>query len=700
MPSSDLAQAFLDDFFIEADEHLQAITRHLLALEQGDASAAGSHERIVQELFRSFHTLKGLCGMVGLSAGAKLSHALETALKAVQRGELDLSEPALDALVLGTEKLEAVIVSMREGGSGAPSIEREMAQLRELTAPPPAARRVREPTSPPAAFVASQGDADKALAAMKDSLSASDWEQIRRVKTRGGRLYLVLFAPSAELSAQGVNVDHVRAWLKQQGELLKAIPIVRGGSVQFAFLWAVDAPPASQEASYLDWRPLPEDFVQPVTSSPSRQLETPVNGDGASSSHKSGERDAAGMASRKRLPSSGSMRVDIGRLDEIMRLVGDLVVSRSRLRETVHRLNGGHPDLRRELVELDKDVERQLRWLREAIMRARMAPLADVFERMPLVVRDMARSSGKEVRLEIEGAKAEIDKALVEQLLDPLLHLVRNAITHGIEAPAEREAAGKPREGRILLAARPEGNRMAIVVSDDGRGIDLDRIAKRAAELGWLPPHTRLNESEALDLLCRPGFSTHQAADLGAGRGVGMDVVWDTVRRVGGALNMSSALGRGTTFIMHLPLTLAIIDALLVRIGSERYAVPQTAIQRVIQVEPDRIVRSAVGELLPYETRALPLLRLNDMLQAPPAKRPRSRQFALISGGNDPEVALLVDEVLGMQEIVVRTIDDPLLKHSCAAGAAELGDGSVILILNIPHLLREGGRKRERSIAS
>ena len=685
MQLSELAEAFLDDFFIEADEHLQTITRHLLFLEQNPDAAP--QEAIIQELFRSYHTLKGLCGMAGLSAAAKLSHALESVLRRVQRGEMALTPEALDALVRGTEKLAAIIATFRERKEEATDIEAEVSELEKL-----AAAKESSDLETGSRKLSPRPIDEETLAAMQAALSQEERERLQRDGQNQRTIYLVQFDPHRQ-DAQGVTVDQVRAWLEQEGDLIKATPIVGENSVRFAFLWAGKAPPNAGDPFHLDWRPASETLFQSVSAADPTTAPVSSNG-GPAPPQKTQAKTAA---PRQPVAGAGTMRVDISRLDEIMRHVGDLVVSRSRLRETIQALDGQQPELRRQLLDLDRDVERQLRRLREAVMRARMAPLADAFSRMPLVIRDLARAQGKEVRLEIEGERAEIDKALVDRLFEPLQHLVRNAVIHGIEPPEEREALGKPRQGRILLAARPEGNRMAIVVADDGRGIDPERVAERAAELGRLSTNEPLSDAEILEIICRPGVSTKKNADLGAGRGVGMDVVRDAVRRMGGVLNMRNTPGKGVAFIMHVPLTLAIIDALLVQIGDERYAVPQTSIEHVIEVDPARIVKSAMGEFLPYGGNALPVLRLDRILDAPPARSRRARVHALLSGGEDPEAALLVDGILGMREIVVRTLDDPLLRRTCATGAAELGDGSVVLILDIPHLLRGGNQKRDRT---
>jgi two-component system chemotaxis sensor kinase CheA len=289
--------------------------------------------------------------------------------------------------------------------------------------------------------------------------------------------------------------------------------------------------------------------------------------------------------------------------------------------------------------------------------------------------------------LVIRGESQEIDKSLVERLLDPLLRLVRNAVVHGIEPPQERVAAGKPPQGRLILWAQPEGERVLISVEDDGRGVDLQSVTARARAEGWISADQELSDELVLEWLCRPGFSTLEEADLSAGRGVGMDVVREVINAVGGNLWMKTQPGQGTIFTMQLPLTLMIIEALLVEVGSERYAVPQAAVERVIEIDPRQVVQVGRGELLSYRSGSLPLLRMSKFLRLPTTDSTQER-IALVCGHDGSRVGLVVDRVVGMQEVVVRPVTDPLVAHRGFSGATELGDGCLVLIFHVPELVR------------
>jgi two-component system chemotaxis sensor kinase CheA len=313
---------------------------------------------------------------------------------------------------------------------------------------------------------------------------------------------------------------------------------------------------------------------------------------------------------------------------------------------------------------------------------------------MPLAVRELARASGKELLLVMEGETTEVDKHLVERLLDPLLHLVRNAIIHGIETPSERIVAGKRSQGTLTLRGVPQGENILITVSDDGRGIDFEKILQKAISLGLLKPErgmpgsSPLTCSEVLELICQPGFTTRGEADLGAGRGVGLDIVLKMVQSIGGKLDLGSAPGQGTTFLLYLPVSLTIVSALIVRCGEERCAIPQRMVDQVIEIDPAQISRVEGGELYPFRQDSLTLLRLSELFHLPCSRPPSRFLYGLVSSEADRRKALVVDQLVGLREIVVHTIVDPLIARPGIMGASELGDGSLILILDLPSLFK------------
>jgi two-component system chemotaxis sensor kinase CheA len=712
------SQEFIQDFLEEADQHLHNITSRLLKVEQGltqsanqppDEESLGEQKEQVDEIFRSFHTLKGLCGMVGLPTASELSHAMESLLRDIQRGELTFTQAIIDRLLAGSQTLAQIVETLRNPQAPLPDIQEHLQALALLRGKPTSSQFAPQMEEPQAEdflllfestveetpnreepqkvhpAVVAPDIRNRAVPAEYLQAIQNELPKIRALQEKYQHVTLAIFTPSTELSEQGINVNLVRERLSGLGKLFKAAPLIEGRNIRFLFVLVTEKPINTQEFPWLEWYLMPrqeqeeEKAKSPSASAPPPAIEkTPA-------SHPP---ETAGEPRSAAQRASTSMRVDISRMDELMRLIGELVVTRSRLANIMPKLEGAPPAAREALQETVAQIERQLRDLREAAMRMRMVPLGDVFGRMPLAVRDLAREMNKKVNLVTEGETTEIDKALVERLLDPLLHLVRNAITHGIETPEERLAAGKPETGVIGLKGYPRGDHIIIEVSDDGRGVDLQKVAQKARSLGWLTDESEITLDMALDFICRPGFSTRAEADMGAGRGVGMNVVREMVNSVGGNLSLRSTPGQGSAFILELPLTLTIIDALLISSGGERYAIPQSVISEVFEVEPASIVQVAGGrEVIPFRGDSLALLRLNRLFGAPKTD-PARRFHGLVVNQGTRRLALAVDRVEGLREVVAHTVSDPLIAQPGIGGVTELGDGSLILILDVPGLVR------------
>jgi two-component system chemotaxis sensor kinase CheA len=633
---ADFVTAFMDDYFAECEEHLHAVRTGLLALE----SSAGSPEppvAVVEDLFRSFHSLKGISAMVELREAEQLAHEMESCLRAIRAHEASLSAPMLDALVEGVHALDRVIAA-RRSGSEMPPVSAPLGRLASVSgvagtalAPDAAAAPPSAPAPPP--------------------------------------LWRVTFTPSPALVARGIKVDTIRARLAERGRIHSVSPRVEGGSVSFEFIVAADG------AGFSSWT---EDGVV-------AEMIEAAEPDQASS-------DVSGIAAPLRpanapFASGNVVRVDLARLDELMRKVGDLVISRARLEDTLERVEQFLPVTEwRTLQEHSESIERHLRDLREGVMRARLVPVGEIFRRMPFVVRDLARDSGKKVHLDLHGQHTEIDKFLIERMLDPLVHLVRNAVSHGVEPPAERTAAGKRPEATIRLAASTLGESVMLDVSDDGRGLDAAAIVARARERGIEVPDGPLDARLLLDIICAPGFSTRDAVDRVSGRGVGMSVVRDTIQELGGTMTLETARGEGTTFRITLPLTLAIADALIVHAGAQVFAVPQSAVREVGEVESAAIRVIENNELVTHRGLALPVVRLARLFRVETS--PRARMHLIVIGTDRSTVGILVDRIAGQREIVVKTITDPLIKVAGVMGATELGDGRLVLILEPTALTR------------
>jgi two-component system, chemotaxis family, sensor kinase CheA len=692
-------QDFIDNFLEEASDHLKAIKRNLLVFEETLTSGASGltssigRVNLINELFRSFHTLKGLSGMVGLRPAEELSHRLESVLRGVQNTQITLNQELIDTLLEGAGILEQIVQGVKNSEPEAVNIQPYLEALEELdgqdqrnssSASPGQVDPSREAASlkkkKPSGTV--EDSLDQAFDEYPDltkNLDSADREIIRAARQEGLALHAFFFSPSAEKSASGVNVNNLREKLQQKGMILKSVPLIKGSQVRFVFLVASPSPIRC------------EDFPE---------AECVFLGGGKEEAHAqpaSAEEKAPAPPARSahiQTPAAGSaVRVDLERLDELMRLVSELVVDRSRMIAFLPQVKRTYssPEERHIYTELEKTVEnmgRHLRDIRQAVMRTRMVPIAQVFNHMPLAVRDLARSTGKEIRLEMKGENNEIDKMLVEKLLDPLLHLARNAITHGIETPEERKAAGKPTTGTLTLQASMYGDKLLVEVADDGRGIDTERVRKKAVEDGIIRPEGELSSADLLQVLAIPGFTTMDKATLGAGRGIGMEVVLETLKAVGGQMELETIQGQGTRFFIHLPLTLTILNAIVVRSGEELFAVPQHMVDEVIQIDPTEIVRIESGELIPHRESSLALVRLKDKFKIKQEKQPHVL-YGLIGTENKRQAVLVVDKLVGLREIVVRPSSDPFFNQPGVLGATELGDGRVILIIDLPPLLHE-----------
>jgi len=646
---ADFLAGFMDDYFVECEEHLAAIRAQLLELERS-VGAAAVRPAVLEELFRSFHSIKGISGMVELREAEMLAHQMESYLRALRQRDVVLSQRGVDALIAGVQALEVTIAARRDGRP-APPIDRALHELAAIT--PSAVPAIAPPAAAP-------------------SSAAATWR--------------VTFTPSAERVARGVNVDSVRARLRDLGTIVDATPRVRPDGIAFEFLFAGDLTHELLEK----WRAdglIGEAIAAAAdrTASSAAALEAPVE-----------DASAAGDGSdgATRLGTSHVVRVEMSRLDELMRMIGDLVISRARLDSALARVERHVPPVEwRGVQENSQIIERQLRDLREGVIRVRLVPVREIFRRMPFVVRDLARETDKRVRLELRGQETEIDKYLIERMMDPVLHLVRNAVSHGFEPASDRLALGKPEEGTLTLSASSVGESVLLEIADDGRGIDAAAVAARARAMGVPVPEGTLGPRELLDILCAPGFSTRDETDRASGRGVGMAVVKATVEALNGTMSLDTAPGEGTRFLIELPLTLSITDALIAHVGDRTFAVPQAQVREVVEIDPAALRQLERHEIAPLRGGSLPIVRLGRLFGI--ASAPRRGLHVFVVGAGRDAVGVAVDRISGQREIVVRRMADELIDVEGIAGATDLGDGRVVLILDLPAL---GRYRAEREV--
>jgi two-component system, chemotaxis family, sensor kinase CheA len=393
---------------------------------------------------------------------------------------------------------------------------------------------------------------------------------------------------------------------------------------------------------------------------------------------------------------SRTVRVDIGRLDGVMNIVGELIVEKTHL-EALTRGTGAQQERisPQEIAKIARNFDRKLSDLQRSVIEIRMVPVGQIYSKLSRTVRKIARELGKEIELTLRGEETELDKMMVEELSDPLMHIIRNAIDHGIESPEVREAAGKSPVGRVTLDAYQKGNSVVLDVRDDGRGIDVESVRKTAVARKLIDPKESVDLSRAIELLFTPGFSTAAAVSEISGRGVGLDVAKRNIQELKGTIEVISDSGRGTTFRISLPITLAIIQALLVRSGDDTYAIPLTSVEESLRIRPDEIRTVEGREVFNLRDRAIPLLRLSDAF-ASRGVVAREKYFVVVTRSGDRQIGLVVDSLVRQQEIVIKSIGERLKQMPGIAGATEIGENEIVLVVDVGSLIEHFGSEARR----
>ncbi len=645
-----MAQEFMDDFLAEAEQLLGSIRKHLLVAEERPLK-----KEDIQDLFRAFHTLKGISGMMGFVAVESIAHQLEAILKEIQKNDDTLSSNQLDVFLKGVQLIENNLAKQGDGSS-------EVIKKWELVAE--------------SVNVLASGAAQK-----NNIIPQQPFPQSVNPKT-----FRVVFTSSRENLEKKITVNSIRETLLKHTSIISSKPITgEKGELQFEFIVSTSSEcekltellPAEvicHEILSDSSEPTEQSGMKPAESDTETPVEQKVTSEASSASNMS-------------ILRSGMIRVEVSRLEELMTMVGELVISRSRLDESIQSL--GHKvdeKLKRPIEEVNQMMEKQLRALREGVMRIRMVPMADAFDKMKYVIQDMVRETQKKVQLKVSGRETEIDKYIVEKILDSLLHIVRNALSHGIEMPEEREEAGKPPVGTISLNAFAAGDSVIIEIEDDGRGINKEKLIERAIASGMNISKSDVSHQDFLDMMCMSGVSSLENADKYSGRGVGMNVAWRTIQDLGGTIDFESTKGKGTKFMIELPLTIAILDALILKIGATRFALPQSMVNEVIQIDTNELVNIENNKLLSWRGGVLPVIRMADQFKLP--VNGADTGILVVVGSGLKSLGIQVDRIEGIREIVVRSLTDPLVKVPGISGATELGDGKIILILDAPALIK------------
>lgn len=697
------------EFISEAEEILERLSSDLADLSDQRASGCEVSPDLVNQLFRSAHSLKGLAGMFGLDALSDLAHHLEDILDGLRLGRISLESPAV-ALLDDAVRLFLVAITQIDSPAAEESIESDVKQM--------IARITQETTQ-----AVIEGDELSKLSIDPMLLRAlTEYEEHRlRENIRRGR-HILLVEATFEILTFDRGLEEVSRIVREFGEVLSTLPspgTAAESEIRFVLLVGaeIDLQEAKQrlsfqhvsvsEASVSSSAPThsraPTEKSAPVAKMPASAPSTPKSAPKSAptpapsaASEEGGEAEASNTEMKSLKSISDTVRVDIRKLDELMNLLGELVIQRNALGLVAKKLISNADTVKHgeELLKIHKSVSRKLQDLQSGVLDVRMVPMRQIFEKVSRVVRALKRDMGKEVRLEIKGMDTELDKLIVEELVDPLMHVVRNALDHAIEPAAERVAANKPEEGLIFLEATQRGNHVVIQVRDDGRGIDPDRVRKKAEARGLISSNQTLTQKEILDLIFAPGLSTRDEVTETSGRGVGMDVVRANVTALGGVVDVDSTLGKGTTITMTLPITLAIIQALLVGVADQRYAIPLNSVLETLLVEPSEIQHSEDREILNLRGDALPLRRLAREFNLPDLPS-EAKPYAVVLGLGEMKMGLLVERVEGQQDTVIKPIQGPIASIRGIAGATELGDQRAVLVLDVAAIVGDAFRRRE-----
>lgn len=693
------APNLLELFVTESDELLRQLEHGLLRLEEDPPDT-----EVVHQVFRAAHTIKGGAGMLGLDAVVEVTHVLEGALDRLREGRLAPTRPLVDVLLRGKDVLDRLVATAATGA--APSLDDDardvVAMLRrylgvqaaEPDVPAPVAARAAaevartwrvsmafrpdllETGQDPLLLLRELAELGEVLETTCDTGRLPSLEELDPTRTYLG--WDVVLQTTRPRSA----LDNVFLFVADENRIV--IEDVTGawrGGVRLAdadrrlgdlLVEAGQVAPEAVEAAVASQKRLGQLLVEAGAASPAAVAEAV-------------SRQEAARAVRQK----SSIRVDTDKLDRLVNLVGEMVIAIAQINRAV-REPGTTLDERLTAVDGLDQIGRDLQ---EQVMAVRMVPVEELFLRFRRVVRDLAQELGKQACLETEGTQTELDKNVIEHLADPLKHLVRNCVDHGLESPEVRRAAGKDPEGRVRLrAAQQEGN-IVIEVSDDGAGIDRDLVLRKARDRGLLPMDGEPTDAAVFDVLFAPGFSTAAAVTDISGRGVGLDVVRRNISELRGAVTVRSSPGLGTTFRVTLPLTLAIVEGMTVRVGAEAFTVPLLSI--VEQLRPRAQDVHSVqgrGEVVAFRGGMLPLLRLHRVFGVEGARTDPTRALVMVIDGGTQQYAVLVDEVLGQEQAVIKSLADNFRQVEGIAGATILGDGRVSLILDVRGLERIAGR--------
>lgn len=705
-------------FLEELEEQLQLMDEEILKLEQEEDCS-----QVVQSLFRAAHTLKGSSAAMGYDVMKNLTHEMEQLLDLVRSGKRGVTGKLIDRLFYALDHLKLLKLDIVDGGGGAGiDISVCVRQLRSYASGEEAdgeiAAIVKAEVQAEAETVTEAGTGAGEFGGGMEGFNAREPDFAKpplplnvRLKAgecldQGLNVHWIFVRIAESCAIKGARAFVIQSGLAEWGEVLFAspemeeLPEQNGEAADIAFLHAGQGrSPGDLQALVSDMMDVAEARVEAVSSEefelvqPQLSAALPLEPAMSAIQPVRNEERGAGTSTKGK---TQTIRVSVERLEHLMNLVGELVIDQTRIHEVerVQRRRFNDPSVE-ELGHISDHLSRIIGDLQESVMKTRMLPIEQLFNRFPRMIRDLSRDLGKEIELVIEGKDTELDRTLIEEIADPLIHLIRNALDHGIEKPEIRQSKGKPAKGTLTIRAAHEDNQVVIYVMDDGAGIDAEKMRNSAIGKGVITEEEAayLSERESVELIFRPGFSTAAVVSDVSGRGVGMDIVKSHIEKLNGLIEIDTAVGQGTCFKIKLPLTLAIIEGLLVKLTGQTYIIPMSNIAEIVRVTPEDIKTVRGQSVILLRNQVIPVAWIHEYFRLPKPEGHKPYISLVIVGSAEKRLAMVVDELIGNQEIVIKSLGSYIGKVPGIAGGTILGDGSVALIMEIAGLIGKIGGK-------
>lgn len=691
---------YLEIFIEETKEHLQSLNEHILVLEKEPENQA-----TINEIFRAAHSLKGMAGTMGYKKMQQLTHDMESVFSEIRNGKMKASSELVDVVFKGLDILEAYLINIQSDSTEGDQDSSDITDSLNKILDEGLGRADSSDVT-----IESESSAGEITMVAPDS---DDKYKFRSLKIESHEKKAIAKAISLDLNVVGLTIyiqDYcvlkgarafmVNRTLEEHGEIIKLDPSAQDledekyDNNYSAFVITKDNPEKLIDAimDVSEVREVVADYIHLSEKELNAYLAVIKQDEASVSTYKAAKgagslkvgKSVSGKQSTKPV-ANRSVRVDIDKLDVLMNLVSELIIAKNSLVSTSSTL---HNQLEISFYDQIEYLERVTTNLHESVMKVRMVPIENVVNRFPRMIRDLSKNLNKQMELYMTGEETELDRTVIDEIGDPLMHLLRNAADHGLESSEDRVRQGKDPAGAIYLDAYQDGNNVVIEVRDDGAGINVDKIRKKAIDRGTISEDhaSRMSDKDIIDILFMPSFSTSEEVTDVSGRGVGLDVVKTKIEALGGDIEAKTVLGKGSNFIIRLPLTLAIIQSLMVTISNEKYAIPLGNIQTVENVDNDTVKKVSGKEVINLRGDVIPIIRLAEMLDCAKSEDIDQLLVVIVKKG-EKYAGLIVDELLGQQEVVIKSIGKYIKNHKIISGATILGNGEVALILDVNTLI-------------